>query len=202
MIAVMGCKAQTIYPLEGPYGNSDDPKPWYMKDINHVRDSFVGVWKGSQNNKELTVYLYKLDGVANGLYGPMGQQFQDGIMGYYVYKENGITLINSKNRLLEPHVPNNQSYGPIFGFTFDGIDMPSMRFVDYGIPMQNTDGSNDFKGADADMTIINPNGNPLQLSFKLKNPVRGVMEGAYNLEFSIPTNMVLTKISNNPPPLD
>jgi len=203
LLTIISCKAQTIRTLgEPPVDLRDVPKPIYTKDINNIRAPYIGVWRGSINNKQLTIYLYKKDGVPVGYLGAKGEAFVDGIMGYYIYKENGITQINSKNRLLEPHVPNDQRYGPLFGITGDGMEMTSMRFVDYGIEIQNPDGSYSPKPAKADMVITNPDGNPLKMSFKLKNPVRGVIGGTYNLEFSIPTNMVLTKISNTPPPLD
>jgi len=205
----VSCKAQTVIALgdNQEYDFEASPKPVYRKDINNIRDAFVGIWRGTQNSKQLTLYLYKLDGMPVGLSGARGEFFKDAIMGYYVYKENNVTLINSKNWLLEPHVPNDRQYGPIFGFTNDGIQMNQMRFVDYGIEIQNPDGSYSPKPAKADMVFTNPEGNPLKMSFKLYQGgeiVRIIYEPIepYNHNFSIPTNMVLTKISNTPPPLD
>ncbi|WP_299119219.1 DUF6705 family protein [uncultured Tenacibaculum sp.] len=207
-IISINCKAQTIYPLEGPYSTIEDPKPpIYTKDINNIRNSFIGVWKAKQGTKEFTMYLYKLDKVPNGLYGPQGLQFKDGIMGCYIYKENGIVKINSKKWLLNPHVPNKKQYGPFFGFTKDGLTITNARFIDYGIKGKNSDGSiSEGKRADAELKITNST-QPLKMSLKLINNFEGIVihtSGKIepdNYNFSIPTNLILTKISNIPPPL-
>ncbi|WP_299119224.1 DUF6705 family protein [uncultured Tenacibaculum sp.] len=201
-IISINCKAQTIYPLEGPYGTIEDPKPWHTKDINNIRNPFIGVWKAKQGTKEFTMYLYKLDKVPNGLYGPQGLQFKDGIMGYYIYKEKGIVKMNSKKWLLNPRVPNKKQYGPFFGFTKDGLTITNARFIDYGIKGKNSDGSiSEGKRADAKLKITNST-QPLKMSLKLINRPMGIRSGGtFTLDFSIPTSLILTKISNIPPPL-
>lgn len=210
-VFALSCKAQTIIALDDTsnYDYNSTSKPILRKDINNIRDSFIGVWQGVEGNRELTVYLYKLDGVPVGLGGARGEFFKDGIMGYYVYEENGVEIINCKDNLLNPLVTNNQSYGPIFGFTNDGTEMSRMRFVDYGIQIQNADGTYNAKRADADIIITNSGSSTLQANFKIyqaneivrivdtNNPIE-----PYNHNYSIPENLTLTKISDTPPPLD
>lgn len=210
LLLSVSCKAQTILTLgDPPVSLRDLPKPVYTKDLNNIRDPFIGIWQGVSGNSELTIYLYKLDGVPVGILGAKGESFVDAIMGYYVYKENGVEIINSRNNLLNPQVPNNQRYGPIFGITGNGQEMKRMRFVDYGIQIQNPDGTYGDKSSNADIIITNHGSSTLQANFKIyqaseivrivdtENPVE-----PYNHNFSIPENLTLTKISDTPPPLE
>lgn len=210
LLLSISCKAQTILTLgDPPVSLRDLPKPVYTKDLNNIRNSFIGVWQGTSGNTELTIYLYKLDGVPVGILGAKGDSFVDAIMGYYVYEENGVEIINSRDNLLNPQIPNNQRYGPIFGITSNGIEMTNMRFIDYGIQIQNPDSTYRAKGANADIIIINSGSSTLQATFKVyqareivrivdtDNPIE-----PYNHNYSIPENLTLTKISDTPPPLD
>lgn len=210
-VFTISCKAQTIIALDdtSDYDYNSTSKPILRKDINNIRDSFIGVWQGIEGTRELTVYLYKLDGVPVGLGGAKGEFFKDGIMGYYIYKENGVEILNCQDNLLNPHVANDQRYGPIFGFTNNGVEFTGMRFIDYGIQIQNPDGTYGAKGANADIIITNSGSSTLQATFKVyqareivrivdtDNPIE-----PYNHNYSIPENLTLTKISDTPPPLD
>tara|TARA_R110000850_G_scaffold190308_4_gene316224 strand:+ start:1582 stop:2247 length:666 start_codon:yes stop_codon:yes gene_type:complete len=70
----------------------------YFKDVNNLLDAYKGVWQWTDGNRELTFYLYIDEEVEMRLLA--GTYYQDVIYGYYVYKENGVTLIDTKQELL------------------------------------------------------------------------------------------------------
>jgi len=197
LFVALSCKSQNIQALEGPYNhNIDQPRPIYVKDLNNIRAPFIGVWQGNDGNKELTIFLYELNDVPNGLYGSVEEQFKDGIMGYYIYKENNVEVLNTRQNLLDQNISNKQQYGPIFGFTSDGLKMTGMGFLDYGINILQEDGTqSDSKRGVSNIEIVNP----LEATFNLENQPH--IMGPYNYDFSIPTSLTLTKISDTPPPL-
>ncbi|KIC62121.1 DUF6705 family protein [Chryseobacterium taiwanense] len=75
----------------------------YTKDISNIYDPFIGVWKWISGNREMTLTLIKQNkyqyqsGITN--------YYEDRLVGYYVYKENGITLIDtSGDNLMQNYV--------------------------------------------------------------------------------------------------
>jgi len=90
--------AQTELPLEN-YPNGGNPDGIYFKDINGILDGYLGTWRWTEGNRELTLYLYKDEEVT--FTNPIRGTFQrDVIFGYYVYKEGGNILIDTKSTLL------------------------------------------------------------------------------------------------------
>lgn len=75
----------------------------YLKDINNLYTPYIGTWKWTETNREFTLTLIKQtkyhynQGIDN--------YYEDRIVGYYSYKENGIVLINTSNDNL-----NNESF--------------------------------------------------------------------------------------------
>jgi len=200
LLLTMSCKAQTILPLDGPATDIINlEKPIYSKDVNNVRSNFIGVWQHVSNHQELTMYFYKIDDMPVGILGNTGESFVDALFGYYIYKENGVVIIDSRNEAQINSTSSSVKNAPFNGITSDGIEIDLLFFIDYGIQIQNTDGSSGFKSAEASLIITNPNNPTLQASFNLENQPH--IMGPYNYNFSIPTSLVLTKISNTPPPL-
>lgn len=101
------CKAQnTVIDLVDRCNHNPltrDNGSLYLKDINNLYAPYIGTWKWTQDNREFTLTLIKQTkyhynrGILN--------YYEDRIVGYYVYKENGIELINTSNDNL-----NNESF--------------------------------------------------------------------------------------------
>lgn len=53
------CKAQQTYPLDTDYETV--PNYSYLKDINNELVPFIGTWKATFDNKEITIKLDKVD---------------------------------------------------------------------------------------------------------------------------------------------
>ena len=63
-IIIASCKAQSILPIEKviDYRNSKTGIPQnitQIKDVNGLLNKFIGVWKGTYNNKNYEFYIYK-----------------------------------------------------------------------------------------------------------------------------------------------
>lgn len=93
-------------PLENlyDYNSLDGSKNGrYFIDNNNLLDGYTGVWQWTDGDKELTFYLYK-DVQVPVQYPQTGEAVIyyeiDLIYGYYIYKENGNELINTKPDLL------------------------------------------------------------------------------------------------------
>ncbi len=201
LVFTLSCKAQTVITLGDNGDFSTSEKPRFIKDLNNLRDNFYGVWQGSSGISELTLYIYKIDDIPIGLSGKMGKQFNDIIFGYYIYKENGVELINSLTEAQNNNQQLTVQYAPFYGPPKDGEKINSMFFKDYGVQIENEDGSFGAKSGKATFNITNLNsGNALEANFELKN--RAHIMKAYNYSFSMPTNFTLTKIANTPPPLN
>lgn len=81
------------------YPNNGNLDGNYFKDNTNLLDNYIGVWQWTDGNKELTFYLYKDSEVPFN--NPMrGDYAMDLIFGYYTYKENGVSLIDTKPKLI------------------------------------------------------------------------------------------------------
>lgn len=199
MLLAFSCKAQTIIALDGPDVNYQDlPKPIMIKDQNNTRNSFFGVWQGTEGNKELTLYFYKIDDMkSESLLGNRNELFVDALFGYYIYKEDGVEIINSRIGAQTNNTSTSVKYAPFYGVTSDGENI-RLYLKDYGIEIPNQNGAN--KRGNCDVEITNSGASTLEANFELFNQPH--IRGEYNYDFSIPTNLTLTKISNTPPPLN
>ncbi|MCR9181578.1 MAG: hypothetical protein NXH73_01515 [Flavobacteriaceae bacterium] len=92
--------SQTIFPLE-QVGHQSDKQGKYYKDVNGILDAYTGVWRWIDGNRELTFYLYKQEQAT--LRSLSGLYLCDVIVGYYIYKENGIELINTRQELIDTY---------------------------------------------------------------------------------------------------
>ena len=83
----------------------------YLKDNNNLYSSYIGTWKWIEGNREFTLTLLKQtkyhynQGIDN--------YYEDRIVGYYSYKENGVELINTLNDDL------TDDYGVKVHYSFD-----------------------------------------------------------------------------------
>ena len=97
-VTALSCKAQstvidlvdrcnhTLYKYSGNL---------YLKDVNNLYAPYVGTWNWTEGNREFVLTLIKQTkyhyNVGNFNY------FEDRIVGYYVYKENGVVLASTAN---------------------------------------------------------------------------------------------------------
>lgn len=95
-LLTINCKSQSTivnltetdqYDLDTSNGNV------YMKDVNNLMSPYIGTWKWTQGNKEMILTLIKQtkyhysEGVFN--------YYEDRIVGYYIYKENGVIIADT-----------------------------------------------------------------------------------------------------------
>ena len=106
LLTISSCKAQSNVINITDWCNNQTNETdgsLYLKDINNLYAPFIGTWKWTEGNRELILTLIKQTkyhynrGILN--------YYEDRIVGYYVYKENGIELINTSNDNL-----NNESF--------------------------------------------------------------------------------------------
>jgi len=196
----IGCKAQgTIIPLNHSGSYPEATSPIYSKDINNIRNDFIGVWRGADGNRKLELYIYKKDRVQVGLKGADKEYFKDALFGYYIYKENDIEILNTRPAAEENNDVTKIDRAPIIGFTNDGRTF-NFFMKDFGIVIVNSDGRSFIKKGNATLNISNTDASPLQAEFIIDNSSYGIKGENYNYNFSIPRELNLTKISNILPP--
>jgi hypothetical protein len=74
-----------------------------LKDINNLYNPYLAIWKCIEDYREFTITLIKQTKYHYNL--GILNYYEDRIVGYYIYKENGIELINTSNDNL-----NNESF--------------------------------------------------------------------------------------------
>jgi hypothetical protein len=96
LIFSISCKSQTnIIEIQNRCNvdYSDTDGNTYLKDISNIITPFVGVWKWTSGNREMILTLIKqteyhyTSGTDN--------YYADRLVGYYTYKENGLTIIDT-----------------------------------------------------------------------------------------------------------
>ena len=99
ILAFLGCKSQTnIIDLHNRcnYTNYNDTNgSTYLKDISNIYEPYIGTWKWTEGNREMVLTLIKqikFHKVTN-----TSNFYQDRLVGYYIYKENGVVLANNSN---------------------------------------------------------------------------------------------------------
>lgn len=73
LMIAMSCRAQTIVPVEKTIdyviAQNGIPEETYLKDVNNLRDKYVGTWKGTYEGKNytffVTKYTYKFSNVTH-----------------------------------------------------------------------------------------------------------------------------------------
>ncbi|MEX2349794.1 MAG: DUF6705 family protein [Flavobacteriaceae bacterium] len=87
IIFTISCKAQTIVPLKT--SPLDAPENAYYKDLNNELNKFEGTWQYANGNTSFTMVLEKKIKV------DMDDYYNDKIVGWYKYIENGQVIINT-----------------------------------------------------------------------------------------------------------
>ncbi|WP_225037264.1 DUF6705 family protein [Winogradskyella sp. SM1960] len=90
----LSCKAQSpIINIEDDEG--DEIVNAYYKDTNNLLDPFVGTWVLDDGVQYLKIVFEKKEMVDAGNY------YEDLLIGEFQYKENGVELVNTLNKLTE-----------------------------------------------------------------------------------------------------
>jgi len=104
---VCSCKAQTniinitdLCNQQTSYRNGT----LYLKDISNKYAPFVGTWKWTEGNKELILTLFKQTKYHYNL--GSDNYYEDRMVGYYVYKENGNIVVSSSTISLNSELPD------------------------------------------------------------------------------------------------
>ncbi|MDN3674180.1 hypothetical protein QWY99_14045 [Flavobacterium branchiarum] len=91
----LSCKAQSVVPIENlaEYIQADNGIPesvTYLKDINGIRDNYVGTWKGTYNGRNYEITFTKKMTTYDGL-------TQDRLIMRYIIKDtNGSVLEDTR----------------------------------------------------------------------------------------------------------
>lgn len=115
LVFTCGCKAQSsIINITERCNNttlSETDGQLYLKDINNLYGNYIGTWKWQEGSREFILTLIKQTmfhyNRGNDNY------YEDRIVGYYIYKENGVELINTSDDNL------NNDYGVKVYFHLD-----------------------------------------------------------------------------------
>ncbi|MFC7348991.1 DUF6705 family protein [Chryseobacterium zhengzhouense] len=125
-IVFLQCKSQTqVVNLTDcdTYFNYSSGE-YYHKDKNNILNSYEGVWKWTQGNKEFILTLIKQKHHFNQ-YGN-DNYYEDRLVGYYQYKENGVVIADTSYDDL------NQDYEIKVHLILDCYSqVVSIRFDDY-----------------------------------------------------------------------
>lgn len=101
------CNAQTnivnIVERCGRQPLNYDNGELYLKDVNNLYSSYVGTWKWTDGSKEFILTLVKQ--TKYRYTQRPDYYYEDRMVGYYVYKENNITIINTSSDNLTSYNP-------------------------------------------------------------------------------------------------
>ncbi|WP_312901418.1 DUF6705 family protein [Chryseobacterium taichungense] len=122
LLLSFSCKAQQTYPLSTDYDTV--PNYSYFKDTNNELLQFIGTWKATFDNKEITIIVEKID---HHLIEYVNHKFyQDTLFIRYIIKNSQGTIIRSTMNL--PITQSGiESIGTfpnqnLVAFTYDGGD--------------------------------------------------------------------------------
>jgi len=153
-------------------------------------DFYVGTWRytNTTTKEEFTIKLRKSVYTAYDIR-------RDCVVGAYTYKKNGVVVLDNMNKYM-----NDRSVGnpvPIYASNAretaaeSNPNMLRANIEDYGILWP---GSTSFKSGEGVITIVST-GNPKKIHWALKDSEGPRIVGHHPpLGFTIPTDMILTKI--------
>lgn len=81
----------------------------YLKDVNNIYTPYVGTWKWSSGNKEMTLVLIKQ--TKHHMNESPFNYYKDRLVGYYIYKENGIIIADTSGDNLQSDFEIAFSFG-------------------------------------------------------------------------------------------
>lgn len=89
LIIITACKAQQVYPLRT---FTEIPENSYEKDTNNELQDYVGIWKGTWNNKSIWITLKKVTYKYDNVY----KYYRDYLIGKFIVKDsNGLILFDN-----------------------------------------------------------------------------------------------------------
>lgn len=198
---------QNEVPLEN-WSSNQNMVGKYFKDVNNLLDAYKGVWQWTDGSRELTFYLYIDEEVEMMMFA--GNHYRDIIYGYYVYKENGVTLIDTKQNLINsPNHNRDVSRGGVglkpYNDGYVHATLPALFFVDYskrtcldGVQRPVKGGSGLWRFLDASTARV---------GLYTAGPIISDCPGSsliLDLHPNFPSNstITLTRIATEAPPLD
>ena len=103
IIFSISCKSQTniinlVERCNHTNYNSSDGST-YLKDNSNIYDLYTGTWKWTQGNKEMTLVLIKQ--IKHHMTETPFNYYKDRLVGYYTYKENGVTIADTSGDNLQ-----------------------------------------------------------------------------------------------------
>lgn len=177
------CKAQNTYPL-----SSFQPKHLrnnnYIKDTENVLNKFVGIWQWTNGTSTFIIKLQKVEHWK----ASNNEFYEDVILGGYKYIENGTVIVD--NLIFTTPFPDEStvsSFAKIQGdVSYPNINELGMILTD--VVKQ--------KACMAQLTWITSGSSTPQAIWHLQNfeHYRPASLGDKPLDFSIPTDVILTKL--------
>lgn len=124
----ISCKSQTniidiVNRCANPSYNETNGSV-YLKDISNIYTPYIGTWKWTSGSKEMTMTLLKQ---TKYHYNSINTNYyEDRLVGYYIYKENGIIIINTSGDNLMQNYGLNVSfdascYGNVSTSSFEDV---------------------------------------------------------------------------------
>lgn len=121
VINLISCKGQQIYPLNADY--EEVPNYSYLKDTNNELLPFIGIWKATFDNKEITIKVDKLD---HHLIEYVNHKYyQDTLFIRYIIKSvQGIVVKSTMNLQVDQSGIESSTLFPnqVLTFSYDGGD--------------------------------------------------------------------------------
>lgn len=182
VLTITSCKAQNTYPL-----SSFQPKHLknnnYIKDTENAYNNFVGTWQWTDGNSTFTIKLQKVEHWKM----PNDTYYKDIIFGGYKYILNGNLIIDKLIFITEaPNEANAESLAKMRG-SISYPDVNELGMIVRDIIKQ--------KACMAQLTLITSGATP-QIQWHMHNfeHYRPANLGDKPLDFSIPTDVILTKL--------
>ena len=108
----------------------------YLKDISDVYAPYIGTWKWTEGNKEMTLTLIKQTKYHINTYGN-DNYYTDRLVRFYIYKENGIVLINTTNDDLNKDYGLNVSFNILCDSTINSSSFEDIfRNISYEVKLE------------------------------------------------------------------
>ncbi|SDM33961.1 DUF6705 family protein [Chryseobacterium taihuense] len=180
VLLTINCKSQTniidIVSRCNSYYNETNGST-YLKDLSNTISPYVGTWKWTSGNREMILTLFKQ--TKYHYTERTNNYYEDRLVGYYIYKENGLIIANTSGENLL------QDYGLSVCF-----DIPC------GGGVETSFFKDTFRGTTYEVSLAMIS--PTQMKFKGKigegtypRPRNGVIY--YQSGTTFPLNMVFTK---------
>ena len=183
VLTIASCKAQNTYPL-----SSFQPKHLnnnnYIKDTQNVYNNFAGTWQWTNGNSTFTIKLQKVEYWK----APNNNYFKDLILGGYKYVENNIVIVD--RLIFTTNFTIDTSTWAEFAEMQGGISYPDIN--ELGMVVRDVIKQ---KSCMAKLTLLTSGTTP-QIQWYLQDfeHYRPSSLGDKPLDFSIPTDIILTKL--------